>query len=96
MGSSHYMKDLPPGTLSYDDQRCLIMRDTFDMLDDYTRSFPTAPSVGRVWKRNFGWSPDMEDNWFIYVSREPEGDEETHSERGSAYVYHDSRKAVIL
>ena len=46
-----------------------ITQRQFDSILDYTRSQPTAPSPGRVYKKNLGWLPQHHDNWFMYICR---------------------------
>lgn len=38
-----------------DETHALMDKATFDRLDEYSSSMPTAPSVGRVWKRRVPW-----------------------------------------
>jgi hypothetical protein len=50
-----------------------MSRATFERINDYTRSQPTSPSAGRIYRKNFGWPKDMEDNWSVYFCvRDPD------------------------
>lgn len=65
----------------------ILTREIFDQLSDYSRSQPTAPSVGRVYKKNLGWPTDMPDNWYYYECiRDPDDPK---------YVLHVPRKIII-
>jgi hypothetical protein len=44
-----------------------MSRATFERIGDYTRSSPTSPSAGRIYRKNLGWPDHMEDNWFVYI-----------------------------
>lgn len=77
MGDISWLKDVPEGTMLCNSNGVLVMRSTFDRLNDYTRSMPTGPSPGRVWKRALYWTALMpshehfgeDPNWFVYVAR---------------------------
>lgn len=89
MGDVHYLKNLPTKIRlsqppSYKPtvptaRMCTLDRATFNRLGDYTRSMPTGPSAGRIYRRNMGWPADMPDNWFVYiVINSPDGDGQLH------------------
>jgi hypothetical protein len=83
---THYLKEIKDD-LVYDDKVCLITTAAFEKLADYTRSQPTSPSPGRVYKKNLHWSGPP-DNWFVYVcALDPED---------SNYVLHHGRVAVLV
>lgn len=77
MGDIHYVRDCPEGTILFNSTGVLVRQSTFDRLGDYTRSMPTGPSPGRIWRRanfftalmpsheHFGMDP----NWFVYVAQ---------------------------
>lgn len=55
---------------------CVIRRELFEQISDYTRSQPTGPSPGRIYRKALNWPalsrqyPDRfgeDPNWFIYV-----------------------------
>lgn len=53
-----------------DEHHYVMSSVTFWALDDYTRSMPTAPSAGRVYRKAFMWSnlPDFDtSNWMVCV-----------------------------
>jgi hypothetical protein len=72
-------------TKSVDERFCYVTQRVFDAIGDYTNSLPTAPSSGRVYKRNQGWSrvrkewdaaltqwgftEDKPDEWYVYFVR---------------------------
>ena len=58
-----FIRDLKDGILDDGEHVAISQRD-FDTLDDYTQSSPTAPSLGRIWKKNFHWSGPPA-NWFV-------------------------------
>jgi hypothetical protein len=85
-GPEHYEVDLSEiRTKPTQDRVCVVSQELFDALDDYTRSMPTSPSSGRVYKKNLGWRvfsrewqpelanfnfvEDKPDNWWIYFVR---------------------------
>lgn len=39
----------------------------FGDISDYTRSRPTSPSEGRIYRKNLGWAPEHPDNWWFYL-----------------------------
>lgn len=89
MGDVHYLKDLPEKIhlsqppdykpLVATHRTCLLSQSTFDRLGDYTRSQPTGPSAGRIYRKNLGWPLDMDDNWFVYiVINASDGDGQLH------------------
>lgn len=85
----HYQREVPRGTLITNDIRetVLVFRSTFNRIADYTRSQPTGPSVGRIYRKNLGWGKETSDNWWIYFCKpDPE----------PGYVAHVPRKATIL
>lgn len=75
--SVHYVRDCPqkphlsepPAHNPIDPHRreIKLTQETFDALGDYTRSLPTGPSEGRIYKKNFGWPAHVDDNWFVYI-----------------------------
>lgn len=71
----------------YDDQVCLITQAAFDRLSDYTRSQPTSPSPGRIYKKNLHWTGPPA-NWFVYVCALDPAD--------PTWVLHHGRQAVIV
>lgn len=44
----------------------LVTRAVFDRLQEYSSSMPTAPSVGRYWKRQRRWW-DRKSGWLLAV-----------------------------
>lgn len=69
-----WLAALQPADLILDDPECVVItRAAFDQLQDYTRSQPTGPSTGRIWKKNFHWSGPP-DNWFICLVGLPDGE----------------------
>lgn len=62
-----FLRELKDDDIAYDDQNVLMTRAAFLGLDDYTRSRPTGPSVGRIWRRSMQWSSKDSPNWFVYV-----------------------------
>ena len=73
MGHVHYLKDLPTREYLLDPierpvgtRHIVITLDAFLSIGDYTRSQPTAPSPGRVYKKNLHWTGPPS-NWFVYV-----------------------------
>lgn len=91
--SNHYLKDLDEESYALvnvdQNPRILIERSAFNSIGDYTRSQPTGPSPGRVYRCNLGWHPDMADNWFVYVCEAGTGKDE-------GWVVHRPYKAVIV
>lgn len=77
MGDISYLEKVPAGTILFNSNRVLVLRSTFERLDDYTRSMPTGPSPGRIWRRALFWTALMEahehygqdPNWFVYIAR---------------------------
>ena len=74
MSRFHYLAELPPESYAFVDHpadgglpKVLIEEPTFAQIGDYTRSQPTSPSPGRVYRKNFGWPDDMPDNWVLHV-----------------------------
>lgn len=45
----------------------VIERPAFESINDYTGSLPTAPSAGRVYRKNFNWRADEPALWFVFV-----------------------------
>lgn len=64
--SIHYLKEVPLDAIASDGDNVVIRRDVFEQLADYTRSHPTAPSSGRIFRKNLHWSGPP-DNWFVYI-----------------------------
>jgi hypothetical protein len=65
--------------LKHQDRQVLMDKTTVEALDDYTRSMPTGPRAGRVYRKNLGWPEDKPDNWFVYfVINAPDGDGQLH------------------
>jgi hypothetical protein len=77
MGDIDYLKDVPAGALLVNKERneVAVLRSTFDRIGDYTRSQPTAPSPGRIYRKNFGWPSSMDDRWFVYVVEQDPNDD---------------------
>lgn len=86
--SVHYVRDLPGklhlsepplhDPLARRSREVLLDQRTFDAIGDYTRSTPTSPSAGRVYRRNLHWSGPPS-NWFVYlVVDDPGGDGQLH------------------
>lgn len=56
------------------ERTCTLSQATFERIGDYTRSQPTTPSAGRVYRKNLNPNGDLQ-NWFIYiVIDDPAGD----------------------
>lgn len=82
----HYLKEIQDD-LMYDDKVCLITAAAFANLADYTRSQPTSPRPGFVYKKNLHWTGPP-DNWFVYVcALDPEDPN---------YVLHHGRPALVV
>jgi hypothetical protein len=63
-GPEHYAVDLSEiRTRPTPERVCVVSQQLFDALDDYTRSCPTSPSSGRVYKKNLGWRPFSPAGW---------------------------------
>lgn len=86
--SIHYVKELrdrlhltePPGykPLERRHREVLLSQESFDSISDYTRSLPTSPSEGRIYRKNLHWS-EPPDNWFVYlVINAPDGNGQLH------------------
>lgn len=71
MSDIDYVDDLPEGTFEWlddaDPPAYAVTPSVFERIGDYTRSQPTGPSPGRIYRKNRGWPGDMDDNWFVYV-----------------------------
>lgn len=65
--SRHYLRDFAADAFLFDDDHVMCDAATFLALDDYTRSMPTGPSEGRVWRCARNWSNAARPNWFVYV-----------------------------
>lgn len=69
--------DLRPHVIaiSHADRTITLTQEIFEGIGDYTRSQPTGPSAGRVYRKNLMWDkvnhPDEPDNWFIFWCRKP-------------------------
>lgn len=92
MGDLHYQADVPKGTMlvnwnSVPRPQALVFRSTFERIGDYTRSQPTGPSAGRIYRKNLGWGTDTPDNWWIYFC-EPDPK--------PGYVAHVPCQAIIM
>ena len=92
-GHVHWVKDIR-GQMLLDPlttptkHRCAVMSaDTFESLGDYTRSCPTGPSPGRIYRKNLGWHPSTEDNWWVFVCE--------RATDHPGYVDHHPYKALI-
>lgn len=73
--------------LVWDDHACIITQAAFDRLPNYTRSQPTGPRPGFVYRKNLHWTGPP-DNWFVYVcTLDPEDPE---------YVLHNGRQALLV
>lgn len=84
MPSEEYLVD----GLEVEGRVVLMTQGVFDQLMDYSRSLPTGPSPGRVYKKNYGWPDDMPDNWFFfYCDTDPDD---------SAYVVHHPYQIVVV
>ena len=65
-----------------------IDRESFERIGDYTRSDPTGPSPGRIYRKNLDWRTYTSDLWFIYyVVRDPEDD---------SYVYRVPYRVILV
>jgi hypothetical protein len=68
--STNYLRELDEESYALlPDCRILIERAAFESISDYTRSQPTSPSAGRVYRKNLSWHPDCSDIWFVYIVR---------------------------
>lgn len=85
MGDIHWLKDVPLDTLTWDDQHAHVTEATFNRIGDYTRSQPTGPSPGRIYKKALNW-PNLQNggdpNWFIYICEEDPDDPSMVLHRG--------------
>ena len=94
MGSISWMKEIPSGTALWDslarpsgDRFVVITLEVFGEIGDYSRSMPTGPSPGRVYRKNMHWSGPPS-NWFIYVCK-ADPDEE-------GYTLHHPYKPILV
>lgn len=67
MGDIHYLKDMTAGEYYFKGDAVLMTHRLFERIGDYTRSQPTGPSVGRVYRKNLDWRPDTPDNWWLFI-----------------------------
>jgi hypothetical protein len=79
-GPEHYAVDLSEiRTRPTSERVCVVSQQLFDVLDDYTRSCPTSPRSGRVYKKNLGWRPFSPSGWDAHLApygfREDEPDQ---------------------
>lgn len=66
--SVHYLKELDEEEYAIlPDKRILITRKAFESIADYTRSQPTTPSPGRIYRKNYGWRTNRSDSWYIHI-----------------------------
>lgn len=86
MNDIHYLNQVPLNAIAVDTNSVIIQREVFDRLDDYTRSHPTGPRPGRIFKKNLHWSGSPP-NWFVYICW---GDGDTGG------VWNRGRPALIL
>lgn len=90
MSSIQWIEQIKNEDFIFDEDQsvCLITREVFEGLSDYTRSQPTNPAPGRIYKKNLGWPSDMPDNWFAYWCLQDPKD--------PTYVLHHGRKILIV
>lgn len=70
MSHIHYLKDVPSGAMLLDTatHACVVDRHVFEHIGNYTRSQPTSPSPGRIYRKDLNWPDPDAPNWFIYVT----------------------------
>lgn len=68
--------------------RILITEDALRSIGDYTRSQPTGPSPGRVYRKNLGWAPEHPDSWWVYVCEADPAD--------PTYTLHHPHRAEVV
>lgn len=95
-----------PGVI-YDDHTILLPAEVLASIADYTRSRPTGPSAGRVYRRDENWRrlAGPEPEWWVYVcdqlpptalrSRVRRTGERLPAEDGRG-VYHFARRAIVV
>lgn len=92
-GPEHYAVDLSEiRTRPTSERVCVVSQELFDALDDYTRSCPTSPRSGRVYKKNLDWRPETPDNWWIYFVRN--GTWEVRGEQVRGQLHHPFKLVV--
>lgn len=93
MGDIHYLKDIPKGTYTFDRKTAVVTIEVFKRLADYTRSCPTGPKPGRIYKKLGNWDemrkyPDHESFWWVYYCiRDP---------KDPKYVLHIPRRLLVV
>lgn len=94
MGHISWLREVPEDTYLLDpisrptgERHILITLGSFLSLNDYTRSMPTGPSPGRVYRKNLHWTK-MPANWFVYVC------EADPTEEG--YTLHHPFKPILI
>lgn len=67
MGDIHYFVEMPVEEYRYDRHVLIVTPELFRRIGDYTRSQPTSPSPGRIYKKNLGWHKQFPNNWWVYL-----------------------------
>src|SRR4051794_27474468 len=86
MGDIHYFIEMPIDQYRYDNNVLIVTPELFERIGDYTRSQPTSPSPGRIYRKNLGWHKQFPDNWWAYLC-EPSAEE--------GYVDHRPLRLVV-
>lgn len=69
--SIHYFAELPQDQTLLLDGKMMVTDYVFGQLAEYSTTTPTAPSLGRIYRRNLAW-PDKptKDDWRVFVCEE--------------------------
>jgi hypothetical protein len=99
MGDIHYVREIPEGTMLVARKEVLLFESTFNRIGDYTRSKPTAPSPGVIYRKALHWTAlweghEGEDpNWWVYITIVCPGGHKNHKD---GCIEHTPRRPVIL
>lgn len=67
MSKINYLKDIPLDSIVCDKDTVVMKREIFEQLADYSRSHPTGPKPGRIFRKALNWSNKQDPNWFVYI-----------------------------
>lgn len=71
MGDVHYRHEMPGAEYRIEGDPetgvAVVTERLFARIGDYTRSSPTGPSPGRVYRKNLGWGADTPDSWWLFL-----------------------------
>lgn len=71
MGDVHWQHEMPDGEWRVhgapETGVAVLTERLFARIGDYTRSQPTGPSPGRVYRKNLVWAADHSDNWWLFL-----------------------------